>query len=193
MTTTAPSRPSLTQRLRGVSGEVVKFGVVGLVGIFVNFGVSNAVLHLTGWAPVRCSVIGTAVAIAANYLGYRYWVYRDSDAASRRREITLFLIFSGVGMLIENGTVWFSTYTLGLTGSLAYNVSKAFGTGLGTLFRFFSYRTWVFKAIPELAEPAAETAAAEAPAAEAPAAEDGPAVIAQAERLLTTEGVQFAK
>ncbi|WP_329495270.1 GtrA family protein [Kitasatospora herbaricolor] len=153
MTTTAPSRPSLSRRLSGISGEVVKFGIVGLVGVVVNFGVSNAVLHLTGWAPVRCSVIGTVVAIAANYLGYRYWVYRDSDAASRRREITLFLIFSGIGMLIENGTVWFSTYTLGLHGTLAYNVSKAVGTGLGTLFRFFSYRTWVFKAIPEIPKP----------------------------------------
>ncbi|MFD0272628.1 GtrA family protein [Kitasatospora sp. NPDC127111] len=177
MATTTASNPSLAQRLRGISGEVVKFAVVGLVGVFVNFGVSNAVLHLTGWAPVRCSVIGTMVAIAANYLGYRYWVYRESDAASRRREITLFLIFSGVGMLIENGTVWFATYTLGLHGPLAYNASKAFGTGLGTLFRFFSYRTWVFKAIPEVK--AAEGAA--------------PGVVAQAERVLATEEIRYAK
>ncbi|GGV10705.1 membrane protein [Kitasatospora herbaricolor] len=153
MTTTAPSRPSLSQRLSGISGEVVKFGIVGLVGVVVNFGVSNAVLHLTGWAPVRCSAIGIAVAIATNYLGYRYWVYRDSDAASRRREITLFLIFSGIGMSIEVGTGWFTRYTLGLTGILAFNLSKVVGTGLGTLFRFFSYRTWVFKAIPEIPKP----------------------------------------
>lgn len=164
----AQKSPSLLQRLRGASGEVVKFGIVGLIGIFVNFGVTNVALHVTGWAPVRCSVIGTVVAIAANYLGYRYWVYRDSDAASRRREITLFLIFSGIGMLIENGTLWFSTYTLGLHGSIAYNLSKAFGTGLGTLFRFFSYRTWVFKAMPELAEPPAK-------------------VVSQAERILKSE------
>jgi hypothetical protein len=157
-------------------------------------------------------VLGTVVAIAANYVGYRYWVYRDSDADSRRREITLFLIFSGVGLLIENGTVWFTTYTLGLTGSLAYNLSKAFGTGLGTLFRFFSYRTWVFKAIPELAEPAEPAEPAEAAEAAEPTAtkdvpealaqaapDDSPTVVAQAERLLTTEGahsvqgVQYAK
>ncbi|MFC8452704.1 GtrA family protein [Kitasatospora sp. NPDC057223] len=187
MTTTAPSRPSLVQRLREVSsGEVVKFGIVGLVGVVVNFGVSNAVLHLTGWAPVRCSVIGTAVAIAANYLGYRYWVYRDSDAASRRREITLFLIFSGIGMLIENGTVWFTRYTLDLTGILAYNLSKVVGTGLGTLFRFFSYRTWVFKAIPELPEAEAGAGAEGTVGAE-------PVVVAQAERLLAGEEIQYAK
>ncbi len=159
--THAQKSSSLLQRLRGASGEVAKFGVVGLVGIFVNFGVTNAALHATGWAPVRCSVIGTVVAIVVNYVGYRYWVYRDSDAASRRREITLFLIFSAIGLLIENGTLWFSTYTLGLTGSLAYNLSKAFGTGLGTLFRFFSYRTWVFKAMPELAEPQSQAGAPE--------------------------------
>ncbi|GAB7182773.1 GtrA family protein [Kitasatospora sp. Ki12] len=187
MTTTAPSSTSLVQRLRGVSGEVLKFGIVGLVGVFVNFGVSNAVLHLTGWAPVRCSVIGTAVAIAANYLGYRYWVYRDTDAASRRREITLFLIFSGVGMLIENGTVWFATYTLGLHGPLAYNVSKAFGTGLGTLFRFFSYRTWVFTALPE-------PAAAEQPGSGlATAEEPGSGLAAQAELMLAAEEIRYAK
>ena len=191
MTTTAPSRTPITQRLRGVSGEVVKFGVVGLIGVFVNFGVSNAVLHLTGWAPVRCSVTGTAVAIAANYLGYRYWVYRDSDAASRRREITLFLIFSGIGMLIENGTVWFTTYTLGLTGTIAYNLSKVVGTGLGTLFRFFSYRTWVFKAIPELPENAGTTEDANTTEnANTTGAE--PVVIAQAERLLAGDEIEYA-
>jgi putative flippase GtrA len=160
-TTGTHPRPSLLQRLRGVSGEVLQFAIVGLVGVAVNFGVSNAVLHFTHWAPVRCSVIGTVVAIVANYLGYRYWVYRDSDAASRRREITLFLVFSGIGLLIENGTVWFVTYTLGMTSSLAYNGAKVLGTGIATLFRFFSYRTWVFKAMPELVEPAAVVAQAE--------------------------------
>jgi putative flippase GtrA len=160
-------RPSLLQRLRGVSGEVVQFAVVGLVGVAVNFGVSNAVLHLTHWAPVRCSVIGTVVAIVVNYLGYRYWVYKDSDAASRRREITLFLLFSAIGLLIENGTVWFATYGLGMKSTLAYNGAKVLGTGIATLFRFFSYRTWVFKAMPELAEPAQ--------------------VVAQAERILADE------
>ncbi|MFF7633777.1 GtrA family protein [Kitasatospora sp. NPDC008050] len=178
MTKHSAPRPSLTQRLRGVSGEVLKFAVVGLVGIVVNFGVSNAVIHATHWAPVRCSVIGTVVAILANYLGYRYWVYRDSDAASRRREITLFLVFSAIGLLIENGAVWFTTYTLAMTGTVAYNASKVAGTGVATLFRFFSYRTWVFKAMPELAEH--EQLAAQP-------------VVAQAERILAAEDAAYIK
>ncbi|MDH6121946.1 GtrA family protein [Kitasatospora sp. GAS204B] len=175
----AQRRTSLTQRLRGVSGEVMKFAVVGLGGIVVNFGVSNAMIHATHWAPVRCSVIGTVVAILVNYAGYRYWVYRDSDAASRRREITLFLVFSGIGLLIENGTVWFTTYTLGMTGTLALNASKMAGTGVATLFRFFSYRTWVFKAMPELAEHEQQPAQP---------------VVAQAERILVAEeSAQYIK
>ncbi|GAA1955550.1 GtrA family protein [Kitasatospora viridis] len=164
-------RPTLAQRLRGVSGEVVQFAIVGLIGIAVNFGVSNAVLHITHWPAVRSSVVGTLVAIVVNYVGYRYWVYRDSDAASRRREITLFLVFSGIGLLIENGTLWFTTYTLGMTSTLAYNGAKVAGTGIATLFRFFSYRTWVFKTIPELPEPAT--------------------VVEQAERILAGERVEY--
>jgi putative flippase GtrA len=38
-----------------------------------------------------------------------------------------------------------SRYVLGLSGPLADNVAaNVIGLGLGTLFRFWSYRRWVF-------------------------------------------------
>ncbi|AUG77579.1 hypothetical protein CFP65_2760 [Kitasatospora sp. MMS16-BH015] len=153
MTTSASPTPSLFQRLRGLSGEVIKFGIVGLVGVVVNAGVFWVCLQGTGAIKSLSGFIATAVAIGTNYLGYRYWLYRDRDAASRKREITLFLIFSGIGMLIENGILAFSVHVLDYTSSGAQLVAKnVVGLAAGTIFRFFSYRTWVFKALPELAE-----------------------------------------
>ncbi|MCX4685880.1 GtrA family protein [Kitasatospora purpeofusca] len=192
MTTTTASNPSLTQKLRGIKGEVVKFGIVGLTGVIVNAGVFWVCLKATGPINSLSGYIATSVAIGTNYLGYRYWLYRDRDAASRKREITLFLIFSGIGMLIENGINGFSVHVLGYDSPTSQLIAKnVVGLTAGTVFRFFSYRTWVFKALPEL--PAAEATAE--PAAEEPTVQDTPAaaVVAQAELVLATEQIRLAK
>jgi putative flippase GtrA len=159
MTTAIHAPHGLRSRLRRLVREVMKFGTVGILGVVVNLAVFNLCIHALHWAPVRSGVLATLVAIGTNYVGYRYWVYRGRDAAARSREITLFLIFSGIGMVIENGTLWISHYTLGFTSALADNVAKnLIGLGLGTLFRFVSYRTWVFKAMPAARVQAREAA-----------------------------------
>ncbi|MEV7319204.1 GtrA family protein [Streptomyces sp. NPDC093970] len=139
---------------RGSSGlqrlvrEVAKFGAVGGAGILVNLGVFNLVRHLTELPVVRASVIATVVAIVFNYLGFRYWTYRDRDKGGRTKELTLFLLFSAVGLVIENGLLYLATYGFGWDSPLQSNVFKFVGIGVATLFRFWSYRTWVFKALP---------------------------------------------
>ncbi|MGV9269878.1 GtrA family protein [Kitasatospora sp. NPDC003701] len=177
MATTAASNPSLAQKLRGLKGEVVKFGIVGLSGVVVNFALFWICINALGLASVRSNIVATVVAIATNYLGYRYWLYRDRDAAARKREITLFLLFSGAGMLIETGVLGFSRYVLGLDTPFEQLAAKVVGLAVATVFRFISYRTWVFTVVPE-------TAAEAEPAAE---------VVAQAELVLAAEEIRYAK
>ncbi|MGW4894179.1 GtrA family protein [Kitasatospora sp. NPDC004240] len=162
MATTATEKPSLVQRVREIRGEVLKFALVGLSGVAVNFAVFWLCINGLGLASLRSNVVATLVAITTNYLGYRYWLYKDRDAASRRREITLFLVFSGAGMLIETGLLGFSVYVLGLDSHFQQLAAKVIGLGVGTVFRFVSYRTWVFKALPEPAEPVAAEVVARA-------------------------------
>ncbi|MFJ8489229.1 GtrA family protein [Streptomyces sp. NPDC094038] len=139
---------------RGSSGlqrlvrEVAKFGAVGGAGILVNLGVFNLVRHVTDLPVVRASVIATVVAIVFNYLGFRYWTYRDREKSGRTKELTLFLLFSAVGLVIENGLLYLATYGFGWDSPLQSNVFKFVGIGVATLFRFWSYRTWVFKTLP---------------------------------------------
>ncbi|MEU1273971.1 GtrA family protein [Streptomyces sp. NPDC005799] len=134
--------------LRRLVQEIAKFGAVGALGTVVNFGVSNLLWHLTTLQAVRANVIATVVAIGVNYLGFRYFTYRDRDKGARTKELTLFLVFSLVGLVIENGVLYAAIYGFGWDSSLQRNIFKVVGIGLGTLFRFWSYRTWVFKALP---------------------------------------------
>ncbi|MBL1107180.1 GtrA family protein [Streptomyces sp. 5-8] len=128
--------------------EVVKFGAVGGAGVLVNLGVFNLVRHVSDLPVVRASIIATVVAIVFNYVGFRYWTYRDRDKGGRTKELTLFLLFSAVGLVIENGVLYLATYGFGWDSPLQSNVFKFVGIGVATLFRFWSYRTWVFRTLP---------------------------------------------
>ena len=159
-------RLTLRARLARLAREAGKFGAVGAVGTLVNVAVFNLCIRGLGLAPVRSGVIATAVAIAANYVGNRYWTYRHCDKSRVRREATLFVLFSAIGMVIENGALAVSHYGLGFTSPLADNVAKyVIGLGLGTCFRFWSYRTWVFRAAGGDAADGAPDGAAERTAA----------------------------
>jgi putative flippase GtrA len=152
-------RRTLRSRLAGPARELAKFGTVGAVGFLVNFAVFNLCVHALDLAVVRSGVIATFVAICTNYVGNRYWTYRESDRSQRTREVSLFFLFSGIGLLIENGVLAVSYYGFGFTSTVASNIAKnVIGLGLGTAFRFWSYRTWVFQALP-----APATAGAAAP------------------------------
>jgi putative flippase GtrA len=144
---TAPPN-AVRQRFDRLVREIAKFGAVGGAGLLVNLLVFNLVRHTTDLQVVRASVIATVVAIISNYIGFRYFTYRERDKSGRTRELTLFLLFSSVGLVIENGVLYAATYGFDWNSPLQNNVFKFLGIGIATLFRFWSYRTWVFKALP---------------------------------------------
>ncbi|MGW6567334.1 GtrA family protein [Streptomyces sp. NPDC054975] len=139
---------ALRVRLDRLTREFAKFGAVGGVGLLVDLGVFNLVRHVTELPVVRASIIATVVAIGFNYLGFRYFTYRDRDKSSRTKELTLFLLFSAAGLVIQNGILYAATYGFGWDTPLQSNIFKFLGIGVATLFRFWSYRTWVFRTLP---------------------------------------------
>ncbi|WP_262375742.1 GtrA family protein [Streptomyces sp. sk2.1] len=142
-------RGALRARLELLAREIAKFGVVGGVGLVVNIGASNLLWRYTDIPTVRAGLLATLIAVFGNYLGFRYWTYRDRDKSGRTRELTLFLLFSAVGAVIESGVLYAATYGFGWNSPVQSNVFKIIGIGIATMFRFWSYRTWVFKALPE--------------------------------------------
>ena len=63
-------------------------------------------------------------------------------------EVLLFFGVNGVALLISAATLYVSHYGLGYVSILADNVATIIGIGLGTLFRFWAYRKFVFAGEP---------------------------------------------
>jgi hypothetical protein len=83
------------------------------------------------------------------------------------RELIIFAVLNGIGLLIQDATVAFNYYLLGLGhNKLAAFAALNLGIALATLFRFWSYRKFVWVAPPaEEAGPAAGPAMASGPPA----------------------------
>jgi putative flippase GtrA len=134
--------------------ELISFGLVGGVGLVVDIAVFNilrtTVLSPTSLhgGPVLAKVISTSLAIACNWVGNRFWTYRDRRRSDVLREGIEFAVVSGAGMAIAVGCLWVSHYLLGYTSLLADNIAtNVVGLALGTAFRFSLYRWWVFGAL----------------------------------------------
>jgi putative flippase GtrA len=144
----------LYQRFRHLIHEGAKFGVVGGIGFLVTDGGTNLLQPpLHGW--LKANVIATAAATIVTYLGSRYWTFRHRERSGMSRETALFFVLNGMGLGIQLACIGITNYAFGLTDRLASNVALFLGICLGTLFRFWSYRKWVWMAPPDSAEFAA--------------------------------------
>ena len=135
--------------------EAGKFGAIGAIGYLIDVTIFNALRFTWGDGvlsdrPLTAKVVSTVVATTWTYVGNRYWTYRHRQRTGFQREYLLFFLLNGVAMLISVACLWVSHYLLGFTSALADNISaNVIGLGLGTLFRFWSYRKWVFPEVPD--------------------------------------------
>lgn len=129
----------------GGSGEVFRFAVIGLTAYLTDVAVFNVLLLGAGASPAWAKALSSVVAIAVAFAGSRYYTWRDRRSDAPWREYALFVFFSVLAAGIQLGCLLVSHELLGLRSPLADNVSaNVVGMALATLFRFLTFRTYVF-------------------------------------------------
>lgn len=148
-------------------GELVKFGIVGAFDTVLHFGLFN-LLYQVGWEPLIANGLAIIVAVISSYLLNRYWTFAHRARSGVGREFTVFVILNAIGWLISQVCLGVARYLLDLTDPLALNIALVVGVGIGALFRFATYKRFVFLSPERAALRAAMRAADKAPAAPAP-------------------------
>ncbi len=133
---------------RLLTPEVMTFMAVGGAGYVIDVAAFNLLLGngpLAGHDPTLARMAAVLIAMCVTYVGNRTLTWRGQPGANRRREVGLFIVFNIVGFGFSAITLAISHDLLGLTSRLADNVSaNVFGLALGTIFRYLTYKRFVF-------------------------------------------------
>ncbi|XRQ05732.1 GtrA family protein [Actinomadura welshii] len=139
------------RRFEHLVRELAKFGSVGALAFVITVVIGNGLHSGMDVGPLTSNAVATVIATTFSYLANRYWTFRHRDRTGLGREYVLFFALNGVGLVITELFIGFTHYVLGLSGPISYNAALVVGTGVASLFRFWSYKKWVF--LPASAPP----------------------------------------
>jgi putative flippase GtrA len=137
---------SLWRRLRS-SGrilwkEVGAFGVVGVLGLVIDLGIFT---WLAPHGAIKAKCISTLVAMVFSYLGNRYFSFSHRARSSLARETTFFFIINLIVLVFSELIIALFVYPLHYKhGSAVVSLVNIGTIGLGTIFRFWAYKRFVF-------------------------------------------------
>lgn len=130
--------------------EVISFLAVGGVGYVVDVAAFNYLRSapvLIGLDPSVAKTLAVGLAMIVTYVGNRAVTWRGESVRGRHREVALFILFNVIGLGFSVLTLAISHDLLGLTSQWSDNISaNVIGLALGTAFRYWSYKRFVFGA-----------------------------------------------
>ena len=142
---TTPTHTVL-ERLRGswriLLKEVAAFGVIGAMAFVIDIGLLN-LLHHIGW--LKAKAVSTNVATVFAYAGNRHWSFSHRARTGLARETSFFFGINLVALVGGELIIALFAYPLGYKDDhLVLTGANVLGIGLGTMFRFWAYKRFVF-------------------------------------------------
>ncbi|MGH8963350.1 MAG: GtrA family protein [Jatrophihabitantaceae bacterium] len=138
----ADLRAYLRHSWRILFKEIAAFGVVGAIGFVIDVGLFN-VFFQDGQIVAKC--ISTFAATVATYFGNRYFSFSHRARTGIGRETSIFFGINVVTLLFSIAVIGLFEYPLHFKHHLlVMNVVNIATIGLGTIFRFWSYKRFVF-------------------------------------------------
>jgi len=134
----------------------IKFGIVGIIGSVIDFGVFNLLTILANCSSMISNIISFTLAVINNFILNRYWTYPDTKETPFMKQMVQFSIVSGLGLAIrvplfkylENLLIPLASRIVPnlLTPTIVgHNVALALVIGVVMLWNFFVNRFWTFK------------------------------------------------
>jgi len=139
---------SLRTRLRSswriLMKELTAFGVVGALAFVIDLSIFR---WLSPYGALKANFVSTIVSTAFAYVGNRYLSFSHLARRGIARETTVFFGINLITLVFSEMAIAFFVYALGNAhDSDTVLVVKLITIGIGTVFRFWAYKRFVFGA-----------------------------------------------
>jgi putative flippase GtrA len=148
--TTAPTRLTVRERVqiylrdswRVLLKEISAFGAIGIVALGIDLGVFA---WLAPHGAVKAKIVSATLSTAFAYVGNRYLSFSHRARTSIARETAFFFVINAITTGFSLGCIAFFVYALDYAhGSAMVFFVNVATIAIGTLFRFWSYKRFVF-------------------------------------------------
>ncbi|NLU50313.1 MAG: glycosyltransferase [Syntrophomonadaceae bacterium] len=143
-------------------GQLVKFGVVGILNTWIDYGLFNVLITVTGVhdgpGVGLFNLLGITLAATNSYFWNRNWTFAAGDE-EYSWQTKRFVVATGLGMIINSLVVTAASRMINWLPVSAYlilNGSKLLGAAISSAWNFITYRQWVFKPVPPVLVPSKE-------------------------------------
>ncbi len=121
--------------------KFIKFGVVGISGIIVDFGITYLFKEKLKVQKYVSNSLGFIIATISNYLLNETWTFNTREGA-QLYQFGKFFGFAIIGLILSNLLVYFFTEKL----KFDFYVSKIFAIAVVSLWNFFANYLYTFAA-----------------------------------------------
>ena len=128
--------------MKGLIEQFLKFGVVGAIAFLIDYGVLMLLSQVIGMDPVISASISFVVSVVFNYVASMHYVFTRRDDISRRREFTIFVILSAIGLVINEIIMVIGVNALG-DSALMVTITKLVATAIVMVWNFVSRKKWL--------------------------------------------------
>ncbi len=119
--------------------QIFKFGIVGFIATVIDFlciYILKEFLHL----PVIISnTLSFCIATIYNYWASIHWVFNVNKEKNPKKNFILFILFSVMGLLLNDLIVWFTTYEF----NIYYLLGKVIATAIVMIFNFITRKLFL--------------------------------------------------
>ncbi len=136
--------PARLRRER-LAGQMVRFGIVGVLNTVIDFGLLNVLYHVVGWPLLAANTVSVTAGITNSFLWNKHWTFSSGGWRCWRREAMVFLAVSFGGLLINDAGIYILHTITGETSVLAVNAQKLGASLASMTWNFFGYRLLAFR------------------------------------------------
>ncbi|MDT4960183.1 MAG: hypothetical protein QOD31_3982 [Pseudonocardiales bacterium] len=123
--------------------EITAFGVIGLAALVIDLGLFA---WLSPQGALKAKAVSTIVATTFAYFGNRHLSFSHRARSSLGRETSFFFGINLITLVFSELLIALFVYPLHYEhGSLTVFVVNVVTIGIGTVFRFWAYKRFVFQ------------------------------------------------
>ena len=112
--------------------QIARFGVIGVLAFAIDYGFLYAFTEWLGIHYLISSVLSFSISVIFNYIASVLWVFDVKQETSKTRNFILFIVFSVIGLGINQLVMWLGVELLGLH----YMLVKIFATAVVMVWNF---------------------------------------------------------